>query len=172
MTSAELQELLKSNPDLAVQEYAYTTSQTATINATPTSPGKTRTVPEYLDIISEHDAQVAVFAWIDANAERWPALRLAFSVPNGYYRNPATAGKVKASGARAGVPDLFLMVPSYVHGNVIHALAIEMKVGRNRPSEAQMMWIENLRQHNYMAVVCFGADEAIDTIKHYLGIEK
>src|SRR3990172_2282485 len=55
---------------------------------------------------TEYDEQVALFAWIVANTERYPCLALAFHPANGEYRLPATAGGLKAMGVRAGGADV------------------------------------------------------------------
>ena len=47
---------------------------------------------------------------------------------------------------------------------------IEMKVGRNKPTDKQKEWLERLSRNGYKAVVCYGADAAIDTIDKYMGL--
>jgi len=84
--------------------------------------------------------------------------------------------KAKAMGKSNGVPDLFIPIANkYYHG-----LFIEMK---RRPktlksgkksysgiatSKDQETWIQELRQQNYEALVCYGADEAIEAIEAYM----
>lgn len=101
--------------------------------------------------ISEHEMQVALFRWIDANLERYPELRLAFAVPNGGHRHPATAAKMKAEGVRRGVPDVLLLHPSadgrYCGG------AWELKVRHNKPTLEQTSWHGRLQSVGYYAVV-------------------
>ena len=58
-------------------------------------------------------------------------------MPNGGHRNKATAGKLKAEGVRAGVPDLMLLYPR--HG--YHGLVIELKVGHNVATREQNEWL-------------------------------
>ena len=50
-----------------------------------------------------------------------------------------------------------------------HGLAIELKVGYNKPTEHQWYWIEMLRQKDYIAEVCYDLDTAIDVIETYMG---
>ena len=78
----------------------------------------------------------------------------------------ATAAALKAEGVKAGLPDLALLCRRGSKG----ALFIEMKKAdrSNKPTAAQAEWIERLRQYGYQAVVCYGADEAIDVIMGYL----
>lgn len=131
---------------------------------------------------TEHDAQVVVFRWIDANVTRYPQLRMALAVPNGaklpYITNKKgkryspEAIRLKAEGLRPGVPDIILLAPSRVTGRLYHGLAIELKVGRNETSEAQDGWLERLTYYGYLVGVCYGADQAIALICAYLGIER
>lgn len=123
---------------------------------------------------TEHEEQVALFRWAEANEERWPGLANIFSVPNGGYRPMVTAAQLKAEGQKPGVPDCFLAVPRPgVNGKGYHGLFLELKRSdrSNHATPLQKEWIERLRQWGYQAVVCYGAKEAIDAIKEYLGIE-
>lgn len=115
---------------------------------------------------TEHDEQVAVIAWARASEVTYPELRLLHSTPNGGYRHPATAAAMKAEGQLAGWPDLELNVAR--HGK--HALFIEMKKKGGKASPEQIRVIELLREYGNMAVICVGAEDAINTLRHYLGI--
>lgn len=88
-----------------------------------------------------------------------------FHIPNGGSRDAREARNLKLQGVKPGVPDLF--VPLARSG--FHGLFIEMK-RRNggRVSEKQAEWIERLQAENYAAVVCHGADEAINAIELYM----
>ena len=109
--------------------------------------------------MSEHDEQVAVVEWCDANGVP------VFHVPNGGLRSKATAAKLKAEGVRPGVPDL--CVPLARCG--YHGLWVEMKDagGKGRISPEQAEWIGRLREEGYCAWVCRGAGNAIDLIDRY-----
>lgn len=112
--------------------------------------------------MSEHAEQCAVVKWFDM---QYPALRgRLFAVPNGGARHPAVAGKLKAEGVRKGVPDLWLPVPA--HG--LHGLVIELKAKGGRLTPEQDDWINFLGGKGYMAVLCVGADAAMETIRGYL----
>lgn len=123
---------------------------------------------------TEHEEQVALFAWAEANEARWPGLANLFSVPNGGYRPMVTAAQLKAEGQKPGVPDCFLAVPRPgVNGKGYHGLFLELKRSdhSNHATPLQKEWIDRLRQWGYQAVICYGTQEAIDVIKAYLGIE-
>lgn len=62
------------------------------------------------------------------------------------------------------MPDLLLPYPS----NGYSSLWIEMKSAKGRPSALQKEWIDWLNENGHMAVICYGAGEAIDVIWKYL----
>jgi len=127
--------------------------------------------------MSEHTEQVAVFEWAALMSNRYPALQLLFAIPNAGKRSYGAAAWMKQEGLKRGVPDLFLPTigdefgeyEDYYHAN---GLFIEMKYGKNKPTEEQLWWIEALREEGYWAEACYSADEAIAVIKEYLGIEE
>ena len=114
---------------------------------------------------TEDDEQAAVISWADFMQDRWPELGLLFHIPNGGYRHPATAARMKELGVKPGVPDLFLPA---ARGNY-HGLWIEMKRQKGgRVSPMQMAWMDSLTRQGYKTAVCHGAAEAIMTIAGYL----
>ena len=121
---------------------------------------------------TEHDEQVKVFTWARAFQEREPLLQLLFAVPNGGARHPAVAAKLKAEGVRAGVPDVLLPVARGDGEHSYIGLAIEMKVGRNRPTPEQRWWLERLAEQGWRCVVCYSAAEAIAEVERYLAEEE
>ena len=117
----------------------------------------------------EHDEQVALFAWAAENEAAHPELRNLFAVPNGGARHPAVAAQLKAEGVRRGVPDVFLAVMRRGNdGRTWGGLFVEMKRKPNKPTPEQEEWIARLRASGYMAVVCYGAQEAEQCIMAYL----
>jgi hypothetical protein len=126
--------------------------------------------------LSEHDSQVAVIEWCRWHAVRYPCLAWIFAIPNGaklpYTRSrngtryAPQALKLKAEGMLSGVADLFL--PAAFGG--YYGLFVEMKVGRNTPSEEQLAFIRYALSAGYQASVCYGTEEAVDTIANYIGV--
>ena len=114
--------------------------------------------------MSEHDEQSAIFEWAALMQGAYPELGLLFAIPNGGKRDKATAGKLKAEGVKAGVPDLFLPVAK----DGYHGLFIELKVGDNTPSKVQDAWIMSLRSNGYCVIVVWGWERAINAIKNYI----
>lgn len=123
-----------------------------------------RKKPFTMETVSEANEQEAVMIWAAHNLWKYPCLRWLFHIPNGGYRNAAEAVHFKRLGVKAGVPDLFLPHPS----NGYHGLFIEMKSEKGRPSALQKEWAEWLNKSGYMAVVCYGAGNAINTLEAYL----
>lgn len=86
-----------------------------------------------------------------------------FAIPNGGGRNAKEAYFMKRSGLKAGVPDL--CIPAARKG--YHGLYIEMKHGKNKPTDKQRQWIQILNDNGYCAKVCYGAKEAMELIEWY-----
>lgn len=112
----------------------------------------------------EHLAQAALFRWAEYQAKRLPVLALLFAIPNGGHRHPATAAKLKAEGVKAGVPDICLPVAMGEY----HGLWIELKAGKNRPTQTQTAWHVRLSAEGYRVAVCWSWEAARDVIEEYL----
>ena len=117
--------------------------------------------------MTEHDEQVALFQWAERNQDLIPELELLYANPLGGKRPRRTAARMKAEGAKAGVPDLTLPVAR----NGYHGLYIEMKVGRNKPTKKQAWWLASLAGQGYAVLTCYGFEQARDAILAYLGKE-
>ncbi len=87
-----------------------------------------------------------------------------FHIPNGGKRKASEAAHLKRQGVRAGVPDLFVPVACGQY----HGLFIEMKAGKNKPTEKQIKWLSLLREQGYCAYVCVGSESAMRLIRKYL----
>lgn len=115
---------------------------------------------------TEHDLQVAVFAWIfDPSIQAiYPDVALAFAVPNGGHRTVAAAMKLKAEGVRAGVPDIWLPArrAEYV------GLVIEMKRPGGTTSPEQMHWLAALARQGWRTALHSTIDGAIAEILAHL----
>lgn len=114
----------------------------------------------------EATEQERVIRWANFYASKFPELALIYHIPNGGSRNKLEAANLKAQGVKSGVPDLHLPVPK----GDSHGLYIEMKFGKNKTTEKQDWWLEQLRQQGYAVGICWTADAAMDMIADYLGI--
>ena len=113
---------------------------------------------------TESEEQILLFEFAALMTNKIPELAELFHVPNGGHRNKAVAAKLRREGVRAGIPDIFLLVPR----NGFHGLAIELKAKGKKPTKAQEEWLERLGKRGYLAVVCHGFEDAKDLILTYL----
>ncbi len=159
---AEIAEYLRRNPELEVKDDGRN-------HAAPYRPIEVRDMHPTRNVPTEHDEQVALFAWAAANEAQHPELAMLHATPNGGYRPMTTAVALKAEGVRAGYPDISLDV---ARGRW-HGLRIELKRAnrRNHATPEQQDWLQRLRHYGYMAVVCYGADDAQQAIENYLQLE-
>ena len=87
------------------------------------------------------------------------------SIPNGGARSLATGARLKAEGAVAGVPDLFLACARSGR----HGLYIELKRRTGgRVSESQRDLFPLLEAQGYGVAVCHGWKEAAEAVTAYL----
>lgn len=117
---------------------------------------------------SESEEQIAFFQRIDEIAaadERYAlAVRRTFAIPNGGFRHPAVAGRLKAEGVKRGPADIQCAVPC----RHFHGLFIEMKAGHNTTSDEQKTFLRESADLNYIAVVAHGCDRAITVWRSYV----
>lgn len=100
-------------------------------------------------IPSEHLEQCR---FISRFRKKFPGVRI-IAIPNGGWRDIKTAARLKAEGVTKGVPDLF--IPEW-------RFWIEMKRQKGGvASDEQKDWLVYLNSIRYTAVVCRGADDAM-----------
>ena len=114
--------------------------------------------------MTEHDEQAAVITWAAFNEGRYPELQLLYAIPNAGKRSIGAARYMQAEGMKSGIPDLCLCCAR--HG--YHGLYIEMKVRGGKLTDNQKRYITLLQEQDYLAIVAWGADEAIKIIEEYL----
>lgn len=104
---------------------------------------------------SEHLEQVETVAWF---RRTFPGVRI-FAIPNGGHRGVREAGRLKAEGVSAGVPDLF--IPAW-------CLWVEMKRRKGGSvSAVQKEWHAYLCDIGHTVMVCKGSDDAAKQIINY-----
>lgn len=114
--------------------------------------------------MSEHTEQCLLFRWAKLHQKKYPCLEFMFSTLNGVKLPIGLARKAKVSGNKSGVPDVILPYPSRNY----HGLYIELKYGRNKPTDNQVKFINHLNNNGYLAKVAYGSKEAIAIIREYL----
>lgn len=114
---------------------------------------------------TEDGEQAALFCFASEIKIKKPLWNLLYSIPNGGLRTVVTATRIKATGAKAGFPDVGLPVARHD----CHGLFIEMKrkLG-GRIATNQTYWHTKLNEQGYAVVVCYGWEHARDTIEAYL----
>lgn len=128
------------------------------------------TPEQYAKAGTEHAHQVAVFIWAASQFERYPELRRMFTIPNGGERNKAVAGRLKAEGVKAGVPDILLPIRRGPWAGLFIELKRPKSTGKakGRATDEQSDWITYLHTQGFGAAVCEGWEAARDMIISYL----
>lgn len=108
---------------------------------------------------TEHAEQRTFFAWLAYHKAHGihPDAHMAFAIPNGGQRGKAAAGRFKAEGVKAGVPDTMYPVPRGCYAG----LFIELKATGGRASDKQQQWHTDLREKQYAVAVCWGWRAAV-----------
>lgn len=118
----------------------------------------------YKKIQYEAAEQEKLFRWAGFAMGKYPELALLYHIPNGGSRNKIEATNLKRQGVKSGVPDLCLPVARGKY----YGLYIEMKYGKNKPTENQARWLHCLAQQGYAAAVCYSWEDAKNTLEKYL----
>jgi hypothetical protein len=113
---------------------------------------------------SEHQEQVAFFQYAKLKALQDKRYENVMAVPNAGKRSVVHGGRMKAEGLSAGFPDIFCFVPNKEY----HGLAMEMKVGKNKPTVKQLEWLKRLEAQGYATFIVYSATEAIKVLEDYL----
>lgn len=109
-------------------------------------------------IASEYEEQKALCSWLDLKGI------LYFAIPNGGTRNIIEAAKLKRTGVKPGVPDLFIAMPRGKY----HGCFVEMKrVKHSVVSDHQKKWVWALREQGFYVEVANGVYNAMDIINNY-----
>ncbi len=130
--------------------------------------------PEQIAKESEDSHQIALMCWCNLaeTKVKYPQLRWLYHCPNGGQRNEREGAKFKAMGVKRGVPDLHLV---WAKGPFV-GLIIELKKESekrinkfwNGASDEQKEWLEHYQTQGYYSDVCYGWEDARDTIIKYL----
>lgn len=97
-------------------------------------------------------------------ARQYPWGQFLFHVPNETTGGAGWVVRNRQMGCRKGVPDLMLPIPMGGY----HGLFIEMKKPGGRVDEAQRKWNAALNGFGYLAVYCYGWEEARDVLLRYM----
>lgn len=117
--------------------------------------------------MSEHTEQAALFQWARLLTPRYPELQWLAAWPNGGFRAKKTAALLKEEGVQPGVPDILL----HLRRGDCPGVAIEMKVGTNKPTEAQQRWLAHLASQGWKVAVCYSWQDAACIIAAHVGFD-
>ena len=119
-----------------------------------------------------HEFQVELINHLKLHEGRFPDLKLIHANPMGEERTKSGGARLKAEGAKAGIPDLFLPVARYSkqRKEFFHGLYIEIKAyPRDELSPEQLWWKERLEGQGFDYYVARDMMETLNYIKAYLG---
>lgn len=112
----------------------------------------------------EEDLHRACFDLVRVLSLRYPILCWMVHYPAGGKRPKGEAGKLKAMGAKPGVPDLVL--PR--RNGPYTGFATELKSSIGRLSDDQRDWLVALEEEGYLTGVCRTLDEFHDILMVFL----
>ena len=120
---------------------------------------KTRKVKKH----EEDDLQAALFRWFGYQYPEWAGH--FWATPNGGARSKATAAILKSTGVMAGVADCQLaIVRPHAAG-----LFLELKVGKNKVSDAQRDFLARMKAQGYATAVAYDFHAARAAIVSHIG---
>ena len=113
---------------------------------------------------SEAQAQAAVFDWARWEQSQTPALKAMYHAANEGKRSVRAGADLKRQGMKPGVSDICLPYAAGGYNN----LYVELKVGSNKATEEQLIFIDTINRIGGRAIIAYGSDAAIEVIKAYL----
>jgi hypothetical protein len=120
--------------------------------------------------MTEHQIQAACVKWF--NYQHATIKNLLFAIPNGAFLQGEKMQRIRlwkkleAEGAKRGVPDLFLAVPSGEYAG----LFIEMKAEKGRVSKEQRYMMLQLAKQGYRTEVAYSIEEFMMKVNIYLSL--
>lgn len=121
----------------------------------------------------EESHQIALADYLDRLKVKTKRRRLLWChVPNGGSRNIIEATKLKRMGVKRGVLDVLIFDPPTVldQKNIpiyLSGMAIELKHGKNKPTQYQEMWLTDLIHRDWLTFVSYSIDDSIKLIQKY-----
>jgi hypothetical protein len=113
---------------------------------------------------SEHAEQSTLHQWLTLQGWRHIAIPNGMPLFGNIRMRAAVINRMRAEGMSKGAPDLII---PYARGGWF-GLFVEMKVGSNKPTPEQADWLDFLTGNGYLAVCCYGFEDAMQTITDYM----
>ena len=115
---------------------------------------------------SEQQIQIDFFHWGHYLSDLPEEVTdLIYAVPNGGWRNPKEAIRLKLEGVKPWIPDVNIDIPAGRY----HGMRIEFKKHGGRRSDAQVRKHILLTAAGYYVVTCYSVDEAVAAMEIYFG---
>jgi hypothetical protein len=111
----------------------------------------------------EQIEQCKLMDWIRSRPDLEPYV---FHIGNERKTSVQQGRLLKRMGVRSGVSDLFIGIPQ---GNM-HGMFLELKVGKNKPTDSQEKFMMDFAQQGYHCVWSVGFEAAKKAILDYLQI--
>lgn len=109
----------------------------------------------------EEIEHIKLMDWIRSKKE---LAQYTIHVANERATSPAQGAKLKRMGVRSGVSDLFIGVPKGDY----NGMWLELKAGKNKPTDNQFKFMEDMSSQGYYCVWCSGFPDAKMLIEDYL----
>lgn len=131
--------------------------------------------------VANHKEAYTVQGWALKNArgDLIPKLKWLHAIHNQGHGDAIRGAKAKAEGVKAGVFDMFLPVPMEQPRQLLsnppirvfwHGLYLELKVGKNQPSNDQLEFKRDMEAAGYATAIAWGWLDARKIILDYLQI--
>jgi len=119
--------------------------------------------------MTEEEHQIRLFQEMGILALSDPRYTLPFHIPNGGKRFKATAGRMKAAGVKAGVPDIFIPIPrGRYHGFFLELKSLKKYAAVTKNQEKMIL---ELMKNGYLVEICCGWRKALQRIQEYLRLQ-
>jgi len=106
----------------------------------------------------EDDLQMAVAKYLDVLGVLWA------HCANERKTSLRAGARLKRKGVKSGVPDCLIFEPSGEYCG----LAIELKVGYNKPSDTQIQFMLDMEKRGWKTAICKDLDSVISLVDQYL----
>ena len=111
--------------------------------------------------MTEQKQQEALVTYLQL---QYKDVRFCASLGGQYQQYQSQRSKAIRTGYVKGFPDLQITEARKGY----HGLFIELKTKTGRPTKHQKEWIDDLNKRGYLAIICYGLEQALDTLDNYL----
>jgi hypothetical protein len=123
----------------------------------------------------EDQLQKTVAKLLDATGLVWSASANGAFLQGNAQQRAIRGMRMKQHGVKNGIPDCMIFQPFRKYGDVegfagqtwqtVNGLALELKVGKNKPTPTQQEWADKLRACSWRVEVCRSMDEVLAVLR-------